>query len=248
MNLAIDIGNTHTKLGFFEGHVLIKSVMLEQNNLENFILETKDYIERIKYVIISSVKDVQKDFTHYVNSNFDFIYFKSSTPLPIINMYHSPLSIGMDRLAAVIGAQVFYKNKNILVIDAGTCITYDFINSNMEYLGGSISPGIRIRFRALNNYTDKLPLVQTIEINNMIGRDTLESIKSGVLFGIIAEMNAVIEEYHRLYSDLKVMITGGDSSVLAIHLKNSIFAAPQIVLIGLNEVLIYNKNHTFYND
>ncbi len=248
MNISIDIGNTQTKIGFFEGNLLVQTSILINSHLDNMKQVLNDYQNKNHKVIVSSVINLEKDFLEYFNFNFDTLIFTSTTPIPIFNFYHSPLSLGMDRLAAVIGSNFLFKDKNRLVIDAGTCITYDLITYNNEYLGGGISPGIRMRFKALNNYTGKLPLVETIEKNNMIGRTTIESIKSGVINGIIAEINGIIEKYSCSYRELQVLITGGDSPFLVINLKNSIFAAPHLVLQGLNEVLIYNKTDNNDND
>jgi type III pantothenate kinase len=242
MNLAIDIGNTNTKVGIFEGQIILKTIIVNKHISQLFDQELKIYKDKIDKAIVCSVIEINKDFNDYLDDNFPFLLFSYSTPVPINNLYHSPLSIGMDRIAAVIGSRVYCNSKNTLVIDAGTCITYDFINANNEYLGGGISPGIMMRFKALNNYTSKLPLVQIIEENNLIGRDTMESIKSGVVNGTIAEVTAIIDQYRWLYDDLKVIITGGDSSFFAINLKNGIFAAPHLVLQGLNEVLIFQTN------
>lgn len=237
MNIAIDIGNTHSKAAFYDGDVIIKTVILKDNIIKSFEKEVSDLKEKTAELIICSVVDIEKDFLKYLDSNFRLTIFNSTTKIPIINLYHSPLTMGMDRLASVIGVRAIYKSGNVLVIDAGTCITYDFLNANNEYLGGGISPGIMMRFTALNNYTGKLPLIQIIEENNLIGRDTMESIKSGVINGSIAEIAGIIDQYRWLYSDLKVIITGGDSQFFAINLKNGIFAAPHLVLQGLNEVL-----------
>ncbi len=248
MKVAIDIGNTLTKMGFFEGRELLKTSVIQNYNMESFIQELNKDKAMIDEVIVSSVIDLADDVINYLNSNFRWLPFTSTTPIPIVNMYQTPLTIGMDRLAAVIGARVFHKTGNILTIDAGTCITYDFINSNDEYLGGGISPGLMMRYKALNNYTSKLPLVQIMNDMQLIGRDTIGSIKSGVLNGAIAEVKGIIDQYSSYYPNLQVIITGGDNSFFAINLRNSIFAAPHLVLHGLNEVLIYNKTDILHND
>jgi len=149
--------------------------------------------------------------------------------------------LGVDRIALVANAvEKFYK-KNVLIIDAGTCITYDFVNDSQEYLGGAISLGIEMRYKALNNYTSKLPLLEKNIPENFIGKTTDENIHSGVNNGVLNEINGVIEQYERENSVLTIVLTGGDTYFLAKQLKSSIFANPNFVLEGLNTILIYNN-------
>jgi type III pantothenate kinase len=163
------------------------------------------------------------------------------TPLPIINSYKTPLTLGKDRLAAVAGASVLYPEKDILVFDAGTCLTIDFINSDKEYIGGRISPGIEMRYNALHTFTDKLPLIKSKKNTLVIGNDTKTSIICGVQQGILAEVKAIISDYKSQNTDTVFVFTGGDSFYFEKELKNSIFANPNLVLIGLNEILDYNE-------
>ena len=163
------------------------------------------------------------------------------TPLPIINNYKTSLTLGKDRLAAVVGASVLYPGKDVLVFDAGTCLTIDFINSDKEYVGGRISPGIEMRYNALHTFTDKLPLIKSEKNTLVIGNDTKTSIISGVQQGILAEVKTIISEYKSKNTDTVFVFTGGDSFYFEKELKNSIFANPNLVLIGLNEILDYNE-------
>ena len=243
MNLTIDIGNTNVKMGVFEQNKIKSVQIFDKTNEKEFIKYFEDIPENtIKSAIICSVIDNYKEFRGVLESRFRVIVFDTSTPIPIKNFYLTPNSLGPDRLAAIIGARLIFNKGNILSINAGTCITYDFLNKNNEYIGGAISPGLMMRYKALNTFTGKLPLLETIEETNLIGRNTLESIKSGVINGTIAEVDAVIEKYKCLYDDISVIMTGGDSEFLVNHLKNSIFAAPYLVLQGLNEVVNYNVN------
>lgn len=243
MNLAIDIGNTNVKTGVFDGNE-IKSVQIfnaiNQDELLKYIENLSE--KSVESSIISSVNDINKEHLDVLKRRFKLFIFNSDTPIPIKNLYQSSNSLGPDRLASVIGARSIIKKGNILSISAGTCITYDFLNQNNEYTGGGISPGLTMRFKALNTFTGKLPLLQTIDKSNLIGRNTLESIKSGVINGTIAEIDTIIEKYKALYPEISVVITGGDSDFLVNSLKNSIFAAPYLVLHGLNEVVNYNLN------
>ena len=172
-------------------------------------------------------------------------FFSSERPMPIKNLYVSTTTLGSDRLAASIGAYSLYPQKNVLVIDAGTCLKFNFTSGNGEYLGGAISPGLQMRFKALQQFTDKLPLVPFDEnFNKLIGETTQESILSGVINGILQEVEGTINEYKKLYPDLTIVITGGDTDFFAKHLKNRIFTHPDLVLIGLNEILIFNSKRT----
>ena len=171
-----------------------------------------------------------------------FLPLTFQTPTPFKNLYQTPSTLGKDRIAAVAGAFSLYPNRNVLVIDAGTCITYDFLTDKGEYLGGGISPGIRMRFKAMHTFTGKLPLIEPDEYDGLIGRSTRESMLSGVYNGVISELNGLISLYQEQFGDIMVIITGGDHEFLHNKLKISIFAAPDLVLLGLNEIFDYNDH------
>ena len=144
---------------------------------------------------------------------------------------------------ALVSASVkHYPNNNVLIVDAGTCITYDFINNKNEYLGGAISPGLRMRYTSLNNLTANLPLLDISLPNDIMGNSTETSIHSGVVYGVLKEIDGVIEDYKLKYSDLTVILTGGDSNFLSKQLKSSIFATSNFLLEGLNFILQFNSN------
>jgi len=163
-----------------------------------------------------------------------------SLKLPITIDYKTPNTLGKDRIAGAVGAQSLFLKENILIIDAGTCITYDVVEANGTYIGGSISPGMLMRFKSLNNFTHKLPLVPYREFNELTGKTTEESILSGVISGIAFEMHGFINGYLEKYSSLKIILTGGDAVYFEKTLKNDIFVNSNIVLIGLKEILNYN--------
>jgi len=240
MNLVIDIGNSRSKLAVFKDNRQI-NVTVYDNDIG--VDEVNKYLEKhadVKSVILSSVVKHSLDLA---DISPDFIELKSDTPLPIENLYKTPETLGPDRLAVVVGANNKFPNENILVIDAGTCITYDFINSQNQYLGGSISPGINMRFQALNNFTKKLPLLGTDEpwkIGEVIGENTDESILSGVLNGVLAEVKGIITSYRNEFLKLEIVLTGGDLDFFENELKSDIFADPSLILKGLNEILNYN--------
>ncbi len=236
MNLVIDIGNTRTKTALFDG----------ENLVELFILKSPEDIfnanllENCTQIIVSSVKDDVKIFLSELSKLKPTIFFTSLTKTPIENNYESLSTLGSDRISAAVGGYYLYPNKNVLVIDAGTCIKYNFTNSNNQYLGGGISPGIEMRFKALQEFTDKLPLIEIdLNFNSLIGDSTQSSILSGVLNGTISEIDGIINLYKLQFPDLICVLTGGDSQYLANRLKNSIFTHQNLVLKGLNNILNY---------
>jgi type III pantothenate kinase len=161
-------------------------------------------------------------------------------PLPIKILYATPQTLGVDRIAGSCGALQLFPGKNTLVIDAGTCITYDFTDSSKQYYGGSISPGLKMRFQAVHTFTARLPLVSPAENPELIGNSTETSIQSGIVNGTVAEIDGIIDRYRQKYPDLQVILCGGDGPFFENKLKASIFASPDLVLIGLNSVLIHN--------
>ncbi|MDY0200057.1 MAG: type III pantothenate kinase [Tenuifilaceae bacterium] len=239
-SLVVDIGNTLTKIAVFKGnHIEFcdKIAEVDPNAISNLI--RKYDIER---AIISSVGEIKGCFDEFLSQQVPTLTFSSQTPLPIKSCYKTSSTLGPDRLAAVVGASVLYENQNVLSIDSGTAITYDLITSGGEYLGGAISPGIDMRFKALNHFTAKLPLVSFNTKFPLIGDTTETSIKSGVLNGVIAEVDSYIDHVRGQYSPLVIVFTGGDSFFFDKNLKNSIFVQSKLVLLGLNRILEYNEN------
>ncbi|MGD0709647.1 MAG: type III pantothenate kinase [Bacteroidales bacterium] len=241
MKLVLDIGNSFIKAGVFEKSQLMQVITAIEINTA-FIDEIISRFGSVNFAIISSVREVPAEINNYLKNKFRVLEFTSTLSLPIKSYYKTPITLGKDRLAGVVAAHFLYPGKNILVIDAGTCITYDLINKNGEYFGGSISPGLTIRFNALHTFTGKLPLVSFKNYNELTGTDTETSILAGVINGFLFEVDSVIDKYKEQYDDLKVLICGGDYQFLADRLKNSIFAVPELVLIGLNEILDYNES------
>lgn len=239
MKLILDFGNTLQKVAIFDNNQLIAMKAFKKISLKNIQDFTSSFT--INSAILSSVINYNKNIYNYLKSNFHFIELTSSTPIPINNKYCTPETLGKDRLAAIIAANKNYPNNNILVINAGTCITYDFIDKNADYWGGAISPGIKMRFKALHTFTDKLPLIQLNKKSTpLIGNNSENSILSGVINGSIAEIENIIFNYTQNYKDLEVILSGGDMKYFDKKIKNSIFAFPNIVLYGLNIILDFN--------
>ncbi len=239
MNLVVDFGNSRIKAAVFNGRDLFQSKIF--NSVEEVINDKKFY-EEASLCMIASVTEQHLAFIKALYKKCKLLEFTSSTKSPLKNAYKSTSTLGSDRLAASVGAFSIYPNKNILVIDAGTCLKFNFINANGEYLGGAISPGFQMRFKSLNHFTKKLPLINLDEnFDKLIGQSTEESILSGVINGIISETDGIIDSYKKQFPDLVIAFTGGDCSFFAKRLKSRIFAHPELILTGLNEILIYNS-------
>jgi type III pantothenate kinase len=240
-NLVIDIGNTNTKVAIFEQGKLVYTEQYKAIDLKTLVALINDhYVDR---AIISSVKTNSEEWEAGLKEKIQLIYFNTGMTAGIHNHYRTPKTLGLDRLAAVIGANHLYPGKNNLVIDGGTCITYDWIDAGGNYFGGSISPGLNMRYNALNYYTAALPVINTDEtFDKKSGDDTETAIRSGVQNGIKFELNGFIESYATNKHELNIILTGGDSIFFDTLLKNSIFAPyiknePHLVLKGLNAAI-----------
>jgi len=242
MNLIIDVGNTYVKLAVFKGDKMKRKDVIKLQLLLKHINLLKEEYKSINKVIISSVGELKDKDVSYIDKQFDLILLNSKTKLPFKNLYKTPKTLGIDRIALVSASVNLFPEKSALIIDAGTCITYDFVTTKNEYLGGAISPGIRMRYKSLNNLTANLPLLETEIPNSIIGNSTNNSIHSGVVNGVLTEIKGVIQQYEQKYSDLTVILTGGDANFLSKQLKSSIFANSNFLLQGLNYILQINSN------
>ncbi len=227
-----------TKVGIFNQNDILylntcKTITLKQ--LQNLLI---DY--SIDKAIISSVKNYSPLIKEFLKENLLFVELSEITKIPIKVRYTTTETLGKDRLSAVVAAKSVYPNNNVLVINAGTCITYDFIDKNSEYYGGAISPGIQMRLKALNTFTEKLPLIKSKKNVELIGNSTHNSILSGVMNGVMYEASGFIKSYNDNFNDLKVILSGGDMNYFDKKFKNSIFAFSNIVIHGLNIILDFN--------
>ena len=240
MNLIIDIGNTRVKLAVFKANRLLEKVTVEK---KVFLSEVKKIISthpKTTNAIISSVDFFTKEEEDHLRTLAKVTVVSDNLKLPFTNNYATPETLGADRIALIAAAAHQYPSKNVLVIDAGTCVTYDFLNQENTYLGGAISPGLTIRYEALHNLTAKLPLLKTKDTTFLIGNSTENSIHSGVINGLVNEIDGTIQQYLQQYTDLTVILTGGDTNFLAKRLKSSIFANSNFLLEGLNHLLKIN--------
>jgi type III pantothenate kinase len=242
MNLIIDVGNTSVKLAVFKQEKLILKEIISLEKIQKEVDNIKQKYNDINNAIVSSVGNLKKSDVNYIKKYFKLIVLDASTKVPFRNYYKSPETLGVDRLALVSASVLQYPQQNVLIIDAGTCITYDFISKENKYLGGAISPGIRVRYQSLNNLTSNLPLLETKVPQSFIGNSTNESIHSGIINGILNEIEGTISKYDKKYKDLTVILTGGDSNFLSKRLKSSIFANSNFLLEGLNYILEFNTN------
>jgi type III pantothenate kinase len=242
MNLVIDVGNSFVKLAVFKGNKIIHKKVVELNFIVDAISNIKDKYKNLSNAIVSSVGKLDVADVNSIKELFNLHILNINTKLPFINLYRTPKTLGIDRMALVSASVIYYPNISVLIIDAGTCITYDFVTNKNEYLGGAISPGLRMRYKSLNNLTANLPLLDTEVPKNIIGNSTDGSIHSGVVYGVLNEIDGVIASYKEKYLDLTVILTGGDSNFLSKQLKSSIFANSNFLLEGLNFILQINSN------
>jgi type III pantothenate kinase len=240
VNLIIEQGNTATKVAIYNNKGCMETSQVYKDFNPCIV---KPFFEKYNLCqgIMSTVIKHDVEMFAFLNSLLPyFIFFDETTPVPVDINYQTPQTLGKDRLAAVVGANYLKPRENILVIDVGTAITYELIEATGVYIGGNISPGMTTRFRALNNYTSELPLIQEEEDIPQIGYSTKTAIQAGVVNGIVYEMDGCIEDLRQKYSNLLVFLTGGHSFYFERRLKNTIFADINLVLTGLNRILEYN--------
>lgn len=240
MNLILDSGNTSTKIYLFEKDRIVASQKVEL--LDLYLLDKIFKEFAVQASIYSHVGNANSDVQIFLKSHSDYIAFNQQTSVPIKNNYQTPDTLGLDRLAAVCGAAKILPNSNVLCIDMGSCVTYDFISADGRYMGGAISPGLSMRYKAMHTFTAQLPLLQadTSQKQKLIGTNTEESMRSGAFNGYIFEIHGFIEAYQKNYPDLLCLVCGGDAALLDTQLKNSIFVRADLVAEGLNTILNYN--------
>ncbi len=239
MNLCIDIGNTRAKVAVFDND---KEIYFSRN--EVLILEEIANIKnqyQIENCILSTTRILSDDVIEFLEENFELIILDEDTKLPINNLYGSPKTLGKDRLAAAVGAAFLYPNSPSIIIDAGTCLTYNFIDNESNYLGGNIAPGLSMRLMAMHKFTDKLPLVDLRYNNDLFGKNTETALQNGALKGAIYEVSAFISQVFDKYGKCNIILTGGDALLFVEHLNFKIFAHQNLVLLGLNQILTYNR-------
>jgi type III pantothenate kinase len=239
MNLCIDQGNSSTKIAIFDQNKLIDQFNYELFELNSILEILEKY--NLESCILSSVRSDNDELIRELTTKFrTFIQLSHNTLIPIENLYKTPETLGKDRLAAVIGAAYLKSETDILIVDAGTAITYDFIDSENKYQGGNIAPGLNLRLRSLHEFTQKLPLVDAKAETPFLGTDTNSAILSGAIYGIVFEIDGYINTLKIKYPKLSIFLTGGSTFYFDNKLKSAIFVEKNLVLIGLNRILQYN--------
>ena len=236
-NLCIDVGNTSVKFGVFSNGVPVEKA------IDPSVMAIEELISRhgVERCIMATVKEAASQVKKRIPKHIPVLLFDHNTPLPFESLYKTPATLGADRKAAVAGALMLHPGKSVLVIDTGSCITYDYVTPQGRYLGGGISPGVYMRVKALHNFTARLPLVELgPEAPALIGGSTDECIKSGVWNGVTSEITGIIARYQQLDPSVTILICGGDAQKLSVNLPAQTIFADYLVLSGLNSILEYN--------
>ena len=242
MNLIIDVGNSTVKWALFEkGTLSFRSTTTSEAFEATFRQLLLDY-PAITHAILSVVGTLSEATLQNLPPSVPLLFLDHHTSVPFLNKYGTPETLGVDRIALVSAAASLYPKKNVLVIDAGSCITYDFINADNAYMGGAIAPGLQMRYRALHTFTANLPLLKPKQPESLIGTSTSASMHVGVVLAIAKEIDGFIGDFKATYSDLTVILTGGDAHFLRDSLKNDIFANSNFLLEGLHFILEHNKD------
>lgn len=239
-NLCIDIGNSYYKLGVFLNDEIVLYKKTDENGLPGVLTDLQAMFS-INNMIVSSVrKNIHNAILGMgaqLNTN---IILDNNTPLPITINYKTPETLGNDRIAAAVGANFLYPGEGIIVVDSGTCITYDFIDKNAVFQGGNIAPGLHMRLQAMHDYTSQLPLPDLEKTDNLLGKSTTEALQNGAMQGTIFEIDSFIRQINKKYGDSRLILTGGDAIYFVDYFKSMIFVVQNLVLIGLNKIINYN--------
>lgn len=239
MHLVIDIGNTRIKAAVFEQDTLIKQVVFLKKALPENIESLLEQYPKCTDLIVATVGETAPAAFDFMSHRIKIHFISRDSSFPFENLYRSPNTLGIDRMVLASGAVLQFPKQARLVIDAGTCITYDFINEQDQYFGGAISPGIRLRYQAMHQFTEKLPLLDTSVPESMVGQTTEQSMHVGVVGGVVHEIDGFIAQYQQLYPKIIIILTGGDAEFLAKQLKNTIFAHSNFLLESLNKTFQY---------
>lgn len=239
MNLIIDIGNTFIKLAIYEDD----RILFLKRYKKVLVKDIKNLYKKYPFSksIVSSVRKTEAYFLKYLTKHHSLITLSHKTKVPITNKYGTPKTLGLDRVAAVVGASIAFPRKKALVIDIGTCMTYDYIDNKKFYWGGNIAPGVELRLNAMHHFTSALPLVKRKWNDEMLGKSTKSAIQNGAVWGIKLEIESFIKTLTSKKGHLHVILTGGDATYFGELIDSEIFVAPNLLLKGLNEILKYNS-------
>ena len=234
--LVVDAGNTNIKLGHFENEQLIGATRYGSNEFHS--LKERIKVHAPDFIVVSSV--VADHLAQEILESHPGMIVSPTTPIPIANTYQTPETLGMDRLCNAVGVATRMDSDYGVSIDIGTCIKFDIVGKNEGYLGGSIAPGIDLRYKSLNDYTEKLPLLSNKSQTSVVGKDTKTSMQSGVMNGMRAEIEGLVSYYESQFQSLTFFVTGGDANFFDIQGKNNIFAVENLTLYGLFEIYKHN--------
>ncbi|MBS1588207.1 MAG: type III pantothenate kinase [Bacteroidetes bacterium] len=238
--LCIDWGNSLVKAAIFEADKIIHHEQLDPNAALSTLVGLIE-IHQPQGAILSSVVSNMADVQMHVREKVaHFLKLDMNTFLPIMNAYSSPETLGVDRLAIAVGAQAAFSDKNVLAISLGTCITYNFVQKNKAFRGGAISPGLHMRLKSMHEWTDRLPEVKPDGEVLLLGYDTETCMRSGAVFGMASEIDGMVTAFADQYPDFNAVLTGGDSAMFVNKLKSKIFADPDLLMKGLNLILLHN--------
>ncbi len=234
MNAVIDLGNTTAKIGLFSLTKPLAIATLPVSDLVDFVKNQK-----IEHALVSNVSQSSKFLAQLKKVLLQLTLFTYQTPMPITTKYATPHTLGVDRLAACVGARNYTKG-NVLVIDAGTCITYDILTTQNQHLGGLISPGINMRLKAMHTFTQNLPLVR-VQAAPLVGNTTEKCLQSGAVNGIFFEIKGLIQQFMQQYEDLSIIIGGGDADFFDKNFELNTFVVPNLAVEGLHAIFKYNE-------
>lgn len=224
MVLVLDIGNTRIKATVYERDEPIKRLLLQRTELDQELQKICTHFPKLRHVVVSNVGDSSILTQLKELKNVSIHNLTRASEYPFVNAYKTPETLGVDRMVLASGAVLQFPNQNRLVIDAGTCITYDFVDAQNIYHGGAISPGVQMRYQAMHEFTARLPLLEKELPDSLVGQTTAESMHVGASWGAIFEIQQLIASYEAIYGNFIIILTGGDSDFLSKRLKNTIFA------------------------
>lgn len=241
MNLVLDIGNSTVKMAVFKGDYLVESFNSTADQFEHSVDRILEKHQSINRALIAAVSDFNLGIIEKLSAQCVVQKLDHTFNFPFKNLYKTPKSLGLDRVALASGAVKQYPKTNVLIIDAGTCMTFDFVDVKSQYWGGAISPGLRMRYKAISSQTSRLPHLSPEVPRSVMGETTKDSIHSGIVHGMLQEIEGTVGVYRNKFPELTVVMTGGDRDFLCKQLKISIFAVSNLLLEGLNHILELNS-------
>ena len=243
VRFVIDEGNSFVKIAAYKGDEWLFFDQKEHLS-DDFLAQCVAFCpdrKKPKAIFISTRKnDTQKQ--KQLSRFFEILFLSHHTPIPICNLYETPATLGLDRLASVVGASFLFEKSDVLVFDAGTCITYDFVDAQKNYHGGGIMPGLQMKLQSLNTFTETLPLLSLNTAKKLCGRNTEEAILAGSINVTLLGLDALIASFKEQFANLKTVICGGNTEIVRSSLKNDTFAEPKLVLYGLKQILDFNED------